>query len=58
MAKMLHIDYGTALVRANDIKVPTTPERLRFHISAADKLGRWFSRLPQGQVFSLLQVEP
>lgn len=56
--KLLHIYYETALVRANDVKVPNPPERLKFHISGAEKLGRWFSRLPQGQVFSLLEVEP
>lgn len=56
--KLLHMDYESALLRSNDIKLPPPPERLKFHISNAEKLGRWFARLPQGQVFSLLQVEP
>jgi hypothetical protein len=56
--ELLHLNYETALVRANDVKVPAPPERLKFHISGAEKLGRWFSRLPQSQVFSLLEVEP
>jgi hypothetical protein len=57
-AKLIQIDYDTALVRANEIKPPPPPERLKFHIASAEKLGRWFSRLPQAQVFALLQVEP
>jgi len=56
--KILHIDYKLALVRSNDAAPPTAPERLKPHISGADKLGRWFSRLPLAQVFSLLQVYP
>ena len=56
--KLLHVDYDTALIRSNEAKLPPPPERLKFHISSAEKLGRWFARLPQGQVFSILQVEP
>ena len=56
--KLIHVDYGTAAVRSNDLKPPSAPERLKFHVSAAEKLGRWFARLPSSQVFSLLQVEP
>lgn len=56
--KLLNVDYETAMVRANDAKPPNPPERLKFHVASAEKLGRWFARLPQGQVFSLLQVEP
>lgn len=56
--KLLNVDYKTAFVRANEAKPPNTPERLKFHIAGSEKLGRWFARLPQGQVFSLLQVEP
>jgi hypothetical protein len=55
---LLHVDYDSALVRSNEAKPPTPPERLKFHISSAEKVGRWFARLPQSQVFSLLQVEP
>lgn len=57
-ASLLHVDYENAIVRANDRRPPTPPERLKFHISSADKLGHWFARLPQAQVFSLLQVVP
>jgi hypothetical protein len=56
--KLLHLDYESALVRSNDVKLPPPSERLKFHVSSAEKLGRWFARLPQGQVFSLLEVEP
>jgi hypothetical protein len=55
---LMHLYYETALVRANDVKVPAPPERLKYHISGAEKLGRWFSRLPLSQVFSLLEIEP
>lgn len=55
---LLHVNYESALVRSNDAKLPSPPERLKFHTSSAEKLGRWFARLPLGQVFSLLQVEP
>lgn len=56
--KLLHVDYGAAIVRANEAKLPAPPERMKMHVAGADKLGRWFARLPPGQVFSLLQVEP
>ena len=55
---LLRLDYESALVRSNDAKPPTPPQRLRFHISSSEKVGRWFARLPAGQIFSLLQVEP
>lgn len=57
-SQLIHLDYETGLIRANEAKPPTPPERLKYHVSGAEKLGRWFARLPQGQVFSLLQVEP
>ena len=57
-AKLLKIDYDTAMVRANDAKPPAPPERLKHHIASAEKVGRWFARLPPNQVFSLLQIEP
>lgn len=56
--KLLRVDYGHATVRANETKAPPIPERLKLHLAGADKLGHWFARLPPGQVFSLLQVEP
>lgn len=55
---LLHIDYVTAHVRSNEATTPVSPEKLKHHANAAEKLGRWFARLPPGQVFSLLEVEP
>jgi hypothetical protein len=57
-ARLLSVDYETALVRANDVKPPSPPERLKHHVAAAAKLGHWFARLPPNQVFFLLRVEP
>lgn len=57
-AKLLKIDYDTAVVRANVAKPPAPPERLKHHVASAEKVGRWFARLPPNQVFSLLQIEP
>jgi hypothetical protein len=57
-SKLLYVDYHTAAVRAKDAKPPAIRERLNPHLAGADKLGRWFGRLPASQVFSLLQVEP
>jgi hypothetical protein len=57
-AKLLSVDYDTASVRSNDVKPPTPPERLKHHVASAQKVGRWFARLPPNQVFSLLQIEP
>lgn len=57
-AKLLSVDYATAEVRANDLKAPATPERLKHHLLSAEKVGRWFARLPPNLVFSLLKVEP
>lgn len=57
-AKLLSVDYDTASVRSNDLKPPSSPERLKHHVASAEKVGRWFARLPPNQVFSLLQIEP
>jgi hypothetical protein len=57
-AKLLSLDYDTASVRSNDVRPPSSPERLKYHVASAQKVGRWFARLPPNQVFSLLQVEP
>lgn len=53
---LLRLDYDSAAVRANEVKVPPPPERLKAHVDGATKLGAWFARLPMPQVFSLLQV--
>lgn len=55
---VLHLDYEKGRLRSNDVKPPKGPERLRHHVAGADKLGGWFARLSQEQVFSLLWVEP
>lgn len=55
-AGILEVEYESGLVQANQCTLPTTPHSLRFHLSGAQKLGKWFARLPQGQVFALLQV--
>lgn len=57
-SQLLSVDYKSAAVRANEIKLPAPVEGIKIHLSGAERLGRWFSRLPQGQVFRLLQVEP
>jgi hypothetical protein len=56
--QLMDVDYGSAVVRSNNVRPPPPPERLKDHIASADKLGRWFARLPLAQVFSLLQVSP
>jgi hypothetical protein len=57
-AQLIHVNYQSGFVRSNDVKPPSPPERVRHHVISAEKLGRWFARLPLAQVFSLLQVEP
>ena len=55
-SRLLYVNYTSGHVRANDVEVPKPPERLKYHIACAEKLGHWISRMPQGQVFQLLQV--
>jgi hypothetical protein len=57
-AGLLRVDYDTSNVRSNEVHVPAPPDRLKFHLSSAEKLGRWLARMPANQVFTLLQVEP
>ena len=40
--KLLRVDYDTATVRSNDTKPPAAPERLKYHVASADKVGGWF----------------
>lgn len=56
--KLLTVDHATAKVQAYDVAPPKLPERLKAFLPAADKLGRWFARVPPPQTFSLLQVYP
>lgn len=55
-AGLLQVDYKSGEVWSHGYKLPASPDRLKIHVAGADKLGRWFSRLPQSQVFALLQV--
>jgi hypothetical protein len=55
-SKILHVDYETGRVRANSLSLPRPPERLKYHVSSAEKLGRWTAHLSPGHVFQLLQV--
>lgn len=57
-SQLLSVNYESAAVRANELKLPMLAEGIKIHLVGAERLGRWFSRLPQGQVFKLLQVEP
>lgn len=54
---LLHLDYRTAKIRSNDASPPAPPERLKYHIRGARKLGTWFAKLNAEQVFVLLKVE-
>jgi hypothetical protein len=55
---LLHLNYDTALVRANAASQPRIVERVKNHLAGAHKLGVWFSHVPTPQVFSILQVQP
>jgi hypothetical protein len=57
-SQVLSVDYITAEVRSNELKLPRPPEGIKAHLAGSDRLGHWFARLPQGQVFKLLQVDP
>lgn len=58
-AKMICVDYNTALVKANIIDdLPHLPEKLKLHMSSTEKLGRWFAQISLGQTFSFLRVIP
>jgi len=57
-SQLFSLNYKTAAVLANEVKLPTPAEGIKSHLVGAERLGRWFSRLPQGQVHMLLQVEP
>ncbi|MBB3315927.1 hypothetical protein FHT77_001792 [Rhizobium sp. BK181] len=58
VTRLLSIDYDLGTVHGNEASFRNTPERLKHHLSSAEKLGRWSARLPSGHVFSLLKVEP
>jgi len=56
--RYMRLDFNTAQVSATDQRLPIIPERLKSHYAGAEKLGRWFARLPLSQAFSILQIEP
>ncbi|WP_129567265.1 three component ABC system middle component [Agrobacterium sp. CFBP2214] len=55
---LMHLSYDTGRLRSNEARPPKPPERLKYHVAGADKLGRWFGRLSLDQAFALLWVEP
>jgi hypothetical protein len=59
-AGLLSLNYEQATLRANTpekTKKPVIPQRIRGVSGAAEKLGRWFSRVSLVQVVTALQVE-
>lgn len=57
-SQLLHLDYESGTMRSNEVRPPRMPERLRFHVRGAEKLGKWFARLEPDHIYSLLLVEP
>lgn len=55
---LMHLSYDTGRLRSNEARPPKPPERLKYHVAGADKLGHWFGRLTLDQAFALLWVEP
>lgn len=58
VTRLLSVDYEIAAAHAIDVTMRNPPERLKHHLASAEKLGHWCARLPAGNVFSLLKVEP
>lgn len=57
VSSLLHLNYETASLRSNDASPPKPPERLKYHLRGAEKLGVWFAGLEPAQVFALMKVE-
>lgn len=55
---LMHLTYDTGRLRSNEVRPPKPPERLKYHIAGAEKLGHWFGRMTLDQAFALLWVEP
>lgn len=55
---LLSVNYDTALIRSNKAQLPRPTERTRHHFAAAGKLGRWFGRVSEPHIFTLMQVRP
>lgn len=56
--RYLRLDFPTARISATEQRLPRVPERLKTHYAGAEKLGKWFARLPLAQAFSTLRIEP
>lgn len=54
---LMHLSYDTGRIRCNEARPPKPPERLKYHVAGAEKLGHWFGRMPLDQAFALLWVE-
>lgn len=56
-SRMLIVNYGAATVYSLDLdSPPTIPERIKPMTRGAERIGAWFSKLPIGQIASLLRV--
>jgi hypothetical protein len=55
---LMNLSYDTGRLRSNEARPPKPPERLKYHVAGAEKLGHWFGRLSLDQAFALLWVEP
>ncbi|MBB2818027.1 UNVERIFIED_ORG: hypothetical protein GGD59_001251 [Rhizobium esperanzae] len=55
---LMNLSYDTGRLRSNEARPPKPPERLKYHVAGAEKLGHWFARLSLDQAFALLWVEP
>jgi hypothetical protein len=56
--RLLRLNFENAQISATDQRLPLMPERLKSHYAGAEKLGRWFARIPLSLAFSTLQIEP
>jgi hypothetical protein len=57
-ANIISVRYEEGRLRSNDIEMRRPSERVKPYTAAADKLGRWVSRVPAATAFSLMQVSP
>ena len=57
-AKLVHVDYAAATLRANPVRMPThLPERVKPLIRGAERLGAWCARLSLEQIATTLRIE-
>lgn len=55
---LLSVMYEDGLIRANEVRVRRSTERIKPYTAGAEKLGRWMARVPPPSIFSLLHVSP